>query len=101
MSVEALRKTMNAPRSALTSSAASATDVGFTMPVRVFNKTGNGAGRFVDSARFETDAASWVVAAMADEQTDFAARPDDAAPSAFGKIGELLYDAWSGVEPEQ
>jgi hypothetical protein len=66
------------------------------MPVRVYNKTGNGAGRFVDSGRFETDTSSWIVAAMSDEQTDFATRPDDSAPTAFGMIGELLYDAWGG-----
>jgi beta-lactamase class A len=73
-----------------------AADVGITMPVRVFNKTGNGAGTFIDSGLFETDTASWIVAAMASEQTDFACRPDDVAPAAFGEIGELLYDAWGG-----
>ncbi len=72
-----------------------ALDVGITMPVRVYNKTGNGAGTFVDSGLFETDTSSWVVAAMAAQQTDFASRPDDAAPAAFGEVGELLYDAWS------
>jgi beta-lactamase class A len=71
-----------------------AVDVGITMPVRVYNKTGNGAGNFIDSGLFETDAASWIVAAMATEQTDFASRPDDVAPSAFGEIGEMLYEAW-------
>ncbi len=73
-----------------------AIDVGITMPVRVFNKTGNGAGNFIDSGLFETDAASWIVAAMAMEQTDFACRPDDVAPTVFGEIGELLYDVWGG-----
>jgi beta-lactamase class A len=76
-----------------------ASDVGITMPVRVFNKTGNGAGTFVDSGLFETDHASWVVAAMASEQTDFAARPDDVAPAAFGEVGDILYRAWGGNEP--
>ncbi len=71
-----------------------AVDVGFTMPVRAYNKTGNGMGTFVDSGLFETDRAAWVVAAMATEQTDFASRPDDIAPTAFGRIGELLFDAW-------
>jgi beta-lactamase class A len=71
-----------------------ATDFGITMPVRVYNKTGNGLGRFVDSGLFETDAASWIVAAMSDEQPDFAARPDDVAPATFGEIGERLYQAW-------
>ena len=74
-----------------------AIDVGVTMPVRVYNKTGNGAGTFVDSGLFETDHAAWVVAAMATEQTDFAARPDDVAPAAFGEVGELLYLAWGRV----
>ena len=76
---------------------AMAADVDLTMPVRVYNKTGNGAGRFIDSGLFETDAAAWVVAAMADEQTDFASRPGDAAPEAFGRIGKLLCDAWGGL----
>ncbi len=77
--------------------AADAVDVGFTMPVRVYNKTGNGMGNFIDSGLFETDNAAWVVAAMATEQTDFAVRPDDSAPLAFGAIGELLFDAWGQV----
>jgi beta-lactamase class A len=74
---------------------AMAADVDVAMPVRVYNKTGNGAGRFIDCGLFETDQASWVAAAMAVDQTDFAARPDDAAPAAFGEIGELLYNAWA------
>jgi hypothetical protein len=28
-------------------------------------------------------------------QTDFASRTDDSAPTAFGEIGERLYQAWS------
>jgi beta-lactamase class A len=71
-----------------------AIDVGFTMPVRVYNKTGNGLGNFVDSGLFETDHAAWIVATMATEQTDFASRPDDTAPTVFGEIGDLLYQAW-------
>ena len=71
-----------------------AVDAGFTMPVRVYNKTGNGLGTFVDSGLFETDDAAWIVAAMAADQTDFASRPDDTAPTVFGEIGHLLYEAW-------
>jgi beta-lactamase class A len=78
--------------------AADAVDLGFTMPVRAYNKTGNGVGTFVDSGLFETDTAAWVAAAMAAEQTDFASRPDDIAPTLFGVIGELLYGAW-GAQP--
>lgn len=74
-----------------------AVDVGFTMPVRVYNKTGNGLGNFIDSGRFETDNAAWIVAAMATEQTDFASRPDDNAPRMFGEIGDMLYQAWGKV----
>ena len=74
-----------------------AVDVGFEMPVRVFNKTGNGAGTFIDSGLFETDSAAWVVAAMAGEQTDFASRPDDVAPELFGRLGEMLFAAWGGT----
>ena len=69
-------------------------DFGFDMPVRVYNKTGNGLGNCIDSGRFETDDAAWIVAAMATDQQDFAIRPDDAAPSAFADIGELLYERW-------
>ncbi|MDQ1434964.1 MAG: beta-lactamase class [Actinomycetota bacterium] len=76
---------------------AMAADVGIAMPVRVYNKTGNGAGTFVDSGLFETDTSSWVVAAMAAEQTDFASRPDDVAPTVFGEIGELLYNSWAAT----
>lgn len=74
-----------------------AVDLGFEMPVRVFNKTGNGMGTFIDSGLFETDSAAWVVAAMASEQTDFASRPDDVAPTLFGQIGEMLFAAWGGT----
>jgi beta-lactamase class A len=76
-----------------------AVDVGFTMPVRVFNKTGNGIGTFIDSGLFETDEASWVIAAMASEQPDFAARPDDIAPATFADIGERIYAAWGPSNP--
>jgi beta-lactamase class A len=69
-------------------------DWGFDMPVRVYNKTGNGLGNCVDSGRFETDDTAWVVAAMATGQQDFAIRPGDAAPSAFAEIGALLYERW-------
>jgi len=77
--------------------AADAVDLGFTMPVRAYNKTGNGVGTFVDSGLFETGTTAWVAAAMASEQTDFANRPDDVAPTLFGVIGELLYDAWASA----
>jgi beta-lactamase class A len=69
-------------------------DWGFDMPVRVYTKTGNGFGNCIDSGRFETDDAAWVVAAMATGQQDFAMRPGDAAPSAFAEIGQLLYERW-------
>jgi beta-lactamase class A len=78
---------------------AQAVDVGFTMPVRVYNKTGNGMGNFIDSGLFETDDASWILAAMATEQTDFAARPDDIAPATFADIGERIYAAWGPPDP--
>ena len=71
-----------------------ASDVDIEMPLRVYNKTGNGPGTCIDSGLFETATASWVVAAMASDQTDFASRADDYAPTAFVRIGELLYDAW-------
>lgn len=76
--------------------AAEAADWGFEMPVRVFNKVGGGPGILVDSGLFESDSASWVIAAMANEQQDFASRPEDVAPKAFADLGELIYAAWSG-----
>jgi hypothetical protein len=72
-----------------------AVDLGITMPVRVFNKTGVGPTTFIDSGLFETDSASWVVAAMASGQPGQVVRPDDPAPTAFGQIGHALYTAWS------
>jgi beta-lactamase class A len=74
--------------------AADASDINIEMPLRVYNKTGNGLGTCIDSGLFETTKASWVVAAMARDQTDFASRADDAAPTAFARIGELLYNEW-------
>ena len=74
--------------------ASQSTDWGFSMPVRVYNKTGSGLGNCIDSGLFETDDAAWVVAAMATGQQDFAMRPADAAPSAFAEIGMLLYERW-------
>ncbi|MEX0665745.1 MAG: serine hydrolase [Acidimicrobiia bacterium] len=74
--------------------AADASDVDIEMPLRVYNKPGNGMGTCTDSGLFETPNASWIVAAMAADQTDLASRPDDAAPLAFSRIGELLFDAW-------
>jgi beta-lactamase class A len=74
--------------------AADASDVDIQMPLLVYNKTGNGPGTCVDSGLFETATASWVVAAMASGQTDFASRADDTAPTAFARIGELLYHEW-------
>jgi beta-lactamase class A len=70
-----------------------AADIGFDMPVRVYNKTGLGIGRAVDSALIETDTAAWVVAAMADDQP-FGCSPEESAVAAFGHIGAALFDAW-------
>jgi beta-lactamase class A len=78
---------------------AMATDVDVEMPVRVYNKTGTGMGTCIDSGLFETANASWIIAAMAADQQDFASRADDAAPTAFARIGELLYAAWGEVSP--
>jgi len=79
---------------------AMASDVDIEMPVRVYNKTGNGMGTCIDSGLFETATARWIVAAMAADQTDFASLPDDVAPQAFARIGELLFEAWGGVAPD-
>jgi beta-lactamase class A len=76
-----------------------AADIGVDMPVRVFNKTGLGFGRFVDSALIETATTAWVVAAMADDQDDFMGPPEATAMAAFGHIGAVLFDAW-GTTPD-
>ena len=39
-----------------------AIDLGVTMPVRAFNKTGVGPNTFIDSGLFETDTGRWVAA---------------------------------------
>jgi beta-lactamase class A len=69
-------------------------DMGETMPVRVFNKTGVGPSTFIDSGLFETDSGRWVAAAMASEFPVRATRPGDPVPVAFGEIGYALYRAW-------
>jgi beta-lactamase class A len=72
-----------------------ATDRGEPIPLRVYNKTGIGPGRFIDAGRFETDTARWIVAAMATEQDDDTSCPDDDAPVALGHVGRILHDAWA------
>ena len=66
--------------------AADASDVDIEMPLRVYNKTGNGMGTCIDSGLFETANASWIVAAMAADQTDFASRPDVVRPHRRGAL---------------
>jgi beta-lactamase class A len=69
-------------------------DLGVTLPVQVFNKTGVGPTNFIDSGLFETDSASWIAAAMASELPPRSTRPDDPTASAFGEIGQILYRTW-------
>jgi len=73
-----------------------ATDIGVEMPARVYNKTGLGFGRFVDSALVETNTAAWVVAAAADHELGVDDPVDGSPYRAFGLIGKVLFDAWSG-----
>ncbi len=72
-----------------------ATDIGIDMPVRVYNKTGLGFGRFVDSALVETNAVAWVVAAAADQELGVDDPVEGAPHRAVGLIGKVLFDAWS------
>lgn len=74
-----------------------ATDIGVEMPVRVYNKTGLGFGRFVDSALVETDTAAWVVAAAVEWHDDLEGAGLDSALATLGDVGEALFDAWGGV----
>ncbi len=69
-------------------------DHGLTAPVRVFGKAGWGACELVDSGLFETDRASWVVAAMAKDLPDLFHRADDVGPRTLADIGATLFDAW-------
>jgi beta-lactamase class A len=71
-----------------------AKDLGVTMPVRAFNKTGVGPNTFIDSGLFETDTGRWVAAAMASQIPERTTRPGDPVPVAFGEIGYALYCAW-------
>jgi hypothetical protein len=71
-----------------------AVDWGLTAPVRVYGKAGWGL-ECVDAGLFETDAASWVVAAMGSDLPDLWHRPDDVGPLTLGDIGETIYEAWA------
>jgi hypothetical protein len=71
-----------------------AIDWGLTAPVRVYAKAGWGT-ECVDAGRFETDDASWIVAAMGKDLPDFFHRPDDEGPRTLSDIGEVVYNAWS------
>jgi len=70
-----------------------AIDWGLTVPVRVYAKAGWGL-ECVDAGLFETDDASWVLAAMGKDLPDLFHKPDDEGPRTLGDIGELVYNAW-------
>jgi beta-lactamase class A len=70
-----------------------ASDWGFTLPVRSYNKTGGDPGVYTDSGLFETDHGAWVAAALASELNDIGAI-DDAGPRTAAAIGERLYNEW-------
>ena len=69
-------------------------DFGLTAPVRFFGKAGWGGAEIVDAARFETDTAAWVVAAMGRDLPDLFHRPDDVGPRTLADIGAALFAAW-------
>jgi len=69
-------------------------DHGLTAPVRVYGKAGWGACELVDAGRFETEAAAWVVAAMAKDLPDLWHRPDDVGPRTLADIGAACFRAW-------
>ncbi len=71
-----------------------AIDHGLTAPVRVYGKAGWGACECVDAGRFETDDASWVLAAMAKDLPGLWQQTDDEGPRTLADIGETVYDAW-------
>jgi beta-lactamase class A len=72
-----------------------AIDWGLTAPVRVYGKAGWGR-ECVDAGLFETDAGSWVVAAMGEDLPDLWHRSDDVGPRTLADIGELIYHVWGG-----
>jgi hypothetical protein len=69
-------------------------DFGLTAPLRVYGKAGWGACELVDAARFETDTAAWVVAAMAKDLPDLWHRADFVGPRTLADIGEVLWRDW-------
>jgi hypothetical protein len=71
-------------------------DFGLTAPVNVYGKAGWGACELVDSGRFETESAAWVVAGMAKDLPDLWHRPDDVGPRTLADIGAACFRAWGG-----
>ena len=69
-------------------------DHGLTAPVRVYGKSGSGPCECIDAGLFETDASSWIVAAMAKDLPDLWQRPDFAGPRTLADIGETIFNAW-------
>lgn len=72
-----------------------AIDYGLTAPVRVYAKAGWGACECVDAGRFETDGASWIVAAMAKDLPGLWQQTDGDGPRTLADIGEMIFAAWS------
>jgi hypothetical protein len=70
-----------------------AVDHGHTPSLRVYAKAGWGRD-CIDAGRFETDASSWIVAAMA-KGLPGRQQTDSEGPCTLADIGELLYRAWS------
>ena len=68
-------------------------DHGMTAPVRVYGKSGSGPCECIDAGLFETDSASWIVAAMAQDLPDLWQRPDFDGPRTLADIGEAIYRA--------
>ena len=71
-----------------------AIDYGLTAPARVYGKAGWGACECIDAGLFETDAGSWVLAAMAKDLPDLWPQTDDEGPRTLADIGETIYNAW-------
>ncbi len=72
-----------------------AIDHDLTAPVRVYGKAGWGACECVDAGLFETDAGSWVVAAMAKDLPDLWQQTDDEGPRTLADLGETIYARWN------
>lgn len=74
-----------------------AADVGAEQPVRVMNKIGNYMGVRVDAALIETPTSRFILVTMNEGSRDRGFAIDQEGNVLNGRIGQLVFDAWSGM----